>query len=95
MIVRSKRWFKMSLAQADAGAEYASDRGYDDGVSRDRAGLEAANHSDFFLFLMDMSYAAKYASVPTAFRDALVASGALTGDKRPIKWIRNSNERCA
>jgi len=73
MIVRSKALVKMSLAQADAGADIIGPSDMMDGrIAAIRAGLEAANHSD----VMIMSYAAKYASAFYGpFRDAVGASG--------------------
>ncbi len=55
-----------------------------------RAGLEDAGHSD----VMIMSYSAKYASAFYGpFRDAVGASGALTGDKKTYQMdYANSDE---
>jgi len=82
---------KMALAQADAGADIIGPSDMMDGrIAAIRAGLEGARHSD----VMIMSYAAKYASAFYGpFRDAVGASGALTGDKKTYQMdYANSNE---
>lgn len=70
---------KMALAQADAGADIIGPSDMMDGrIGAMRAALEAAGHQN----VMILSYAAKYASAFYGpFRDAVGASGALTGDK--------------
>ena len=82
---------KMSLAQADAGANIIGPSDMMDGrIGAIRAGLEGAGHSD----VMIMSYSAKYASAFYGpFRDAVGASGALTGDKKTYQMdYANSDE---
>ncbi len=71
---------KMSVAQADAGADIIGPSDMMDGrIGAMRAGLEAAGHKDVAI----LSYAAKYASAFYGpFRDAVGASGALKGDKK-------------
>ena len=71
---------KMALAQADAGADIIGPSDMMDGrIGAIRNALESAGHSD----VMILSYAAKYASAFYGpFRDAVGASGALTGDKK-------------
>jgi porphobilinogen synthase len=71
---------KMALAQADAGADIIGPSDMMDGrIGAIRTALEGAGHSD----VMILSYAAKYASAFYGpFRDAVGASGALTGDKK-------------
>ena len=71
---------KMTLAQAEAGADIIGPSDMMDGrIGAMRKGLEAAGHHDVII----MSYAAKYASsFYGPFRDAVGASGALTGDKK-------------
>jgi len=70
---------KMTLAQAEAGADIIGPSDMMDGrIGAMRAALEAAGHCD----VMILSYAAKYASAFYGpFRDAVGASGALKGDK--------------
>ncbi len=70
----------MTLAQADAGADIIGPSDMMDGrIGAMREGLEAAGHQR----VMILSYAAKYASAFYGpFRDAVGASGALTGDKK-------------
>ena len=70
---------KMALAQADAGADIIGPSDMMDGrIGAIRQGLESAGHQR----VMILSYAAKYASsFYGPFRDAVGASGALTGDK--------------
>ncbi|MFV0335437.1 MAG: porphobilinogen synthase [Tropicimonas sp.] len=71
---------KMALAQADAGADILGPSDMMDGrIGAMRTALETAGHSNVTI----MSYAAKYASAFYGpFRDAVGASGALTGDKK-------------
>ena len=71
---------KMSLAQAEAGADILGPSDMMDGrIGAMRSALEAAGHKDVTI----MSYAAKYASAFYGpFRDAVGASGALKGDKK-------------
>tara|TARA_R110000787_G_scaffold57039_1_gene130678 strand:+ start:387 stop:1385 length:999 start_codon:yes stop_codon:yes gene_type:complete len=71
---------KMALAQADAGADIIGPSDMMDGrIGAIRTALEGAGHSDVLI----LSYAAKYASAFYGpFRDAVGASGALTGDKK-------------
>ena len=71
---------KMALAQATAGADIIGPSDMMDGrIGAIRAGLESNGHSG----VMILSYAAKYASAYYGpFRDAVGASGALTGDKK-------------
>ena len=71
---------RMALAQADAGADILGPSDMmDNRIGAMRTALEAAGHKDVTI----MSYAAKYASAFYGpFRDAVGASGALTGDKK-------------
>jgi porphobilinogen synthase len=71
---------RMALAQAEAGADILGPSDMMDGrIGAMRDALEAAGHTDVAI----MSYAAKYASAFYGpFRDAVGASGALTGDKK-------------
>jgi len=71
---------KMTLAQADAGADIIGPSDMMDGrIAALRRGLESAGHQN----VMILSYAAKYASAFYGpFRDAVGASAALTGDKK-------------
>ncbi|WP_179379166.1 porphobilinogen synthase [Jannaschia marina] len=71
---------KMALAQAEAGADILGPSDMMDGrIGAMRAALEDAGHTGVTI----MSYAAKYASAFYGpFRDAVGASGALTGDKK-------------
>ena len=71
---------KMTLAQAEAGADIIGPSDMMDGrIGAMRAGLEAAGHRDVTI----LSYAAKYASAFYGpFRDAVGATGALKGDKK-------------
>jgi len=73
---------KMTLAQADAGADIIGPSDMMDGrINAMRQALENAGHKDVCI----LSYAAKYASAFYGpFRDAVGASGLLTGDKK--KW---------
>ena len=70
---------KMALAQADSGADILGPSDMMDGrIGSIRSALETAQHQNVTI----MSYAAKYASAFYGpFRDAVGASGALTGDK--------------
>ncbi|MEP2027886.1 MAG: porphobilinogen synthase [Paracoccaceae bacterium] len=82
---------KMALAQADAGADIIGPSDMMDGrIGAIRSALEAAGHRDIIL----LSYAAKYASAFYGpFRDAVGASGALTGDKNTYQMDpANSDE---
>ncbi|MEM7720307.1 MAG: porphobilinogen synthase [Pseudomonadota bacterium] len=71
---------KMTVAQAEAGADIIGPSDMMDGrIGAMRSALEAAGHSDVCI----LSYAAKYASsFYGPFRDAVGASGLLTGDKK-------------
>ena len=71
---------KMTLSQADAGADIIGPSDMMDGrIGAMRTALEEAGHQK----VMILSYAAKYASAFYGpFRDAVGASGALTGDKK-------------
>ena len=71
---------RMALAQAEAGADVLGPSDMMDGrVGAMRAALEAAGLGHVSI----LSYAAKYASAFYGpFRDAVGASGALTGDKK-------------
>ena len=82
---------KMALAQAEAGADIIGPSDMMDGrIGAIRAALESAGHAD----VMILSYAAKYASAFYGpFRDAVGASGALTGDKKTYQMDpANSDE---
>lgn len=82
---------KMALAQADAGADIIGPSDMMDGrIGAIRAALEGAGHHNVAI----LSYAAKYASAFYGpFRDAVGASGALTGDKKTYQMDpANSNE---
>mgnify|MGYP001813014625 FL=1 len=71
---------KMTLSQAEAGADIIGPSDMMDGrIGAMRSALESAGHQN----VMILSYAAKYASAFYGpFRDAVGASGALTGDKK-------------
>ncbi len=71
---------KMSVAQADAGADILGPSDMMDGrIGAMRSALESAGHQGVAI----LSYAAKYASAFYGpFRDAVGASGALKGDKK-------------
>ena len=71
---------KMGLAQAEAGADILGPSDMMDGrIGALRRALETNGHKNVTI----MSYAAKYASAFYGpFRDAVGASGALTGDKK-------------
>jgi porphobilinogen synthase len=82
---------KMTLAQADAGADIIGPSDMMDGrIGAMRTALEAAGHHN----VMILSYAAKYASAFYGpFRDAVGASGALQGDKKTYQMDpANSDE---
>ncbi|RPE71540.1 porphobilinogen synthase [Pacificibacter maritimus] len=71
---------KMAVAQAEAGADIIGPSDMMDGrIGAIRRALEVDGHSNVTI----MSYSAKYASsFYGPFRDAVGASGALTGDKK-------------
>ncbi|NIZ15774.1 porphobilinogen synthase, partial [Phaeobacter sp. HF9A] len=71
---------KMTMAQADSGADIIGPSDMMDGrIGAMRSALEQAGHKNVTI----LSYAAKYASgFYGPFRDAVGASGALTGDKK-------------
>ncbi|MDH2326179.1 porphobilinogen synthase [Cereibacter sp. SYSU M97828] len=71
---------KMTLAQADAGADIIGPSDMMDGrIGAMRSALEGAGHKDVAI----MSYSAKYASAFYGpFRDAVGASANLKGDKK-------------
>ncbi len=82
---------KMTLAQAEAGADIIGPSDMMDGrIGAMRKVLESEGHQN----VMILSYAAKYASAFYGpFRDAVGASGALTGDKKTYQMDpANSNE---
>ncbi|MDK3016283.1 porphobilinogen synthase [Pseudodonghicola flavimaris] len=82
---------KMTLAQAEAGADIIGPSDMMDGrIGAMRSALEAEGHQN----VMILSYAAKYASACYGpFRDAVGASGALTGDKKTYQMDpANSDE---
>ena len=82
---------KMTLAQAEAGADIIGPSDMMDGrIGAMRKALEAAGHQDVTI----LSYAAKYASAFYGpFRDAVGASGALKGDKKTYQMNpANSDE---
>ena len=82
---------KMALAQAEAGADILGPSDMMDGrVGAIREALEADGHQNVTI----LSYAAKYASAFYGpFRDAVGASGALTGDKKTYQMdAANGNE---
>ncbi|MEO0936713.1 MAG: porphobilinogen synthase [Pseudomonadota bacterium] len=82
---------KMALAQAEAGADIIGPSDMMDWrIGAIRTALERAGHQD----VMILSYAAKYASAFYGpFRDAVGASGALTGDKKTYQMDpANSDE---
>ena len=82
---------KMTLAQAEAGADIIGPSDMMDGrIGAMRSALEAAGHQN----VMILSYSAKYASAFYGpFRDAVGASGALTGDKKTYQMDpANSDE---
>ncbi|WP_204114343.1 porphobilinogen synthase [Shimia biformata] len=82
---------KMTMAQADAGADIIGPSDMMDGrIGAMRSALESAGHKN----VMILSYAAKYASAFYGpFRDAVGASGALKGDKKTYQMDpANSDE---
>ena len=82
---------RMTLAQAEAGADIIGPSDMMDGrIGAMRSALESAGHQN----VMILSYAAKYASAFYGpFRDAVGASGALTGDKNTYQMDpANANE---
>jgi len=82
---------RMSLAQAEAGADILGPSDMMDGrIGAMRAGLEGAGFKDVTI----LSYAAKYASAFYGpFRDAVGASAALKGDKKTYQMNpANSDE---
>ena len=82
---------KMALAQAEAGADIIGPSDMMDGrIGAIRQALEGAGQQN----VMILSYAAKYASAFYGpFRDAVGASGALTGDKKTYQMDpANSDE---
>ncbi len=82
---------KMTLAQAEAGADIIGPSDMMDGrIGAMRKALESERYQNVLI----LSYAAKYASAFYGpFRDAVGASGALTGDKKTYQMDpANSNE---
>ena len=82
---------KQALSQAEAGIDVIGPSDMMDGrIGAIRSALEKNGHSEVSI----MSYAAKYSSsFYGPFRDAVGASGALTGDKKTYQMdIANSNE---
>jgi porphobilinogen synthase len=82
---------KMAVEQARAGADIIGPSDMMDGrIGAIRTALEAVGHQN----VMILSYAAKYASAFYGpFRDAVGASGALTGDKKTYQMDpANSDE---
>ena len=82
---------KQALSQAEAGVDVIGPSDMMDGrIGAIRSALEENGHSEVSI----MSYAAKYSSgFYGPFRDAVGASGALTGDKKTYQMdIANSNE---
>ena len=82
---------KMTLAQAEAGADIIGPSDMMDGrIGAMRSALEKAGHHNVAI----LSYAAKYASAYYGpFRDAVGASGALKGDKKTYQMDpANSDE---
>ena len=82
---------KMTLAQAEAGADIIGPSDMMDGrIAAMRSGLEQGGHRNVSI----LSYSAKYASgFYGPFRDAVGASGALKGDKKTYQMDPgNSNE---
>ena len=82
---------KRALSQAEAGIDVIGPSDMMDGrIGAIRSALEKNEHSEVSI----MSYAAKYSSsFYGPFRDAVGASGALTGDKKTYQMdIANSNE---
>ncbi len=82
---------KMAVAQAEAGADIIGPSDMMDGrIGAIRAALEQGGHTNVSI----LSYSAKYASgFYGPFRDAVGASGALTGDKKTYQMDpANSDE---
>jgi len=82
---------KMAVMQADAGADILGPSDMMDGrIAAMRAALESSGHADVAI----LSYAAKYASAFYGpFRDAVGATGTLTGDKKTYQMNpANSDE---
>lgn len=82
---------KMTLAQAESGADIIGPSDMMDGrIGAMRSALEADGHHNVTI----LSYSAKYASgFYGPFRDAVGASGALTGDKKTYQMNpANSDE---
>ena len=82
---------KQALSQAEAGVDVIGPSDMMDGrIGTIRSALEENGHQDVSI----MSYSAKYSSsFYGPFRDAVGASGALTGDKKTYQMdIANSNE---
>ncbi len=82
---------KQALSQAEAGVDVIGPSDMMDGrIGAIRSALEKNGHSEVSI----MSYAAKYSSsFYGPFRDAVGASGTLTGDKKTYQMdIANSNE---
>ncbi len=82
---------KMAVAQAEAGADIIGPSDMMDGrIGAMRTALEAGGHDKVSI----LSYSAKYASsFYGPFRDAVGASGALTGDKKTYQMDpANSDE---
>jgi len=81
---------KMTLAQAEAGADIIGPSDMMDGrIGAMRQALEAAGHRNVLI----LSYAAKYASAFYGpFRDAVGASGALTGDKKTYQMDPDNSD---
>ena len=86
-----KALVKQALSQAEAGIDVIGPSDMMDGrIGAIRSALEENGYSEVSI----MSYAAKYSSsFYGPFRDAVGASGALTGDKKTYQMdIANSNE---
>lgn len=81
---------KMTVAQAEAGADIIGPSDMMDGrINAMRQALEKAGHKDVCI----LSYAAKYASAFYGpFRDAVGASGLLTGDKKTYQMDPGNTE---
>ena len=82
---------KMAVMQADAGADILGPSDMMDGrIAAMRGALESSGHADVAI----LSYAAKYASAFYGpFRDAVGATGTLTGDKKTYQMNpANSDE---
>lgn len=81
---------KMALSQAEAGADIIGPSDMMDGrIGAIRQALETGGHQN----VMILSYAAKYASAFYGpFRDAVGASGALTGDKKTYQMDPSNSD---